>query len=375
MPQLIPSKTVLKSYGGNKINHFGKCKITLKANGKVQTDDFYITETKSPPILGLSSCQKLGLLRKVDMVDHKESPTSITKDIIAKEFKDVFEGLGCFEQACHIELKNDAVPVCEPPRRVPFALRESLKIKLDSMEEQGVIKKVDKPTEWVHNLVIVEKKDKSLRICLDPRNLNICVKREHYQIPVLEDITSQLSGKHVFTVIDLKEAFWQIPLTKESMLLTTFSTPFGRYCFTRMPFGICSASEVLQKRAYQTFGDIPDVHIIADDMILASENEKEHDHLITTVLERARANNIKFNLHKIQLKKSEVTYMGNILGNGVVKPDYEKVRAIVEMPVPTCKKDIQRLLGMLNYLSQYIPNMSTITVPLRNLLKKDVPFE
>ena len=110
-------------------------------------------------------------------------------------------------------------------------------------------------------------------------------------------------------------------------------------------------------------------------MILASENEKDHDQLITTVLERAKANSIKFNLHKIQLKKSEVTYMGNIIGNGVVKPDYEKVRAIVEMPAPTCKKDIQRLLGMLNYLSQYIPNMSTITVPLRNLFKKDVPFE
>ena len=159
------------------------------------------------------------------------------------------------------------------------------------------------------------------------------------------------------------------------MLLTTFSTPFRRYYFIRMPFGICSASEVLQKRAYQTFGDIADVHIIADDMILASENEKDHDQLITTVLERARANSIKFNLHKIQLKKSEVTYMGNIIGNGVVKQDYEKVRAIVEMPGPTRKKDIQRLLGMLNYLSQYIPDMSTITVPLRNLFKKDVPFE
>ena len=82
--QLIPSKTVLKSYiGGNKINHFGKCKITLKANGKVQTDDFYVTETTSPPILSLTLCQKLGLLKKVDMVDHKENLTSITKDIIA----------------------------------------------------------------------------------------------------------------------------------------------------------------------------------------------------------------------------------------------------------------------------------------------------
>ena len=211
--------------------------------------------------------------------------------------------------------------------------------------------------------------------CVDLCDLNICIKREHYQIPVLEDITSQLSGKHVFTVIDLKEAFWRVPLTEKSMLLTTFSTPFGRYCFTRMPFGICFASEVLHNRAYQTFGDIADVHIIADDMMLASENERDHDQLITAVLKKARANSIKFNLHMIQLKKSEVTYMGNIIANRVVKPNYEKVRAIAEIPAPPCKKDIQRLLGMLNYLSQYIPNTSTITVPLRNLLKKDVPFE
>ena len=240
------------------------------------------------------------------MVDHKEN---LPKYYQGHNYQRIQEGLVCFEQAYHIELKSDTVPVCEPPRRVPFALRESLKIKLDSMEEQGVIEKVDKPTKWVHNLVIVEEKGKSLRTYLDPCYLNICVKREHYQIPILEDITSQLSGKHVFTVIDLKEAFWQVPLTEERMLLITFNTPFGRYYFTRMPFGICSASKVLQKRAYQTFGDIGDVYIIADDMILASENEKDHDQLITTVLERARANSIKFNLHKIQLKKSEVTYM------------------------------------------------------------------
>ena len=143
------------------------------------------------------------------MADHKENLISITKDIIAKEFKDVFEGLGCFEQVYHIELKNDAVTVCEPPRRVPFALRESLKIKLTSVEEQGVIKKVDKPTEWVHIDGDYRKKGQVTQDCLDPRNLNISVKRQHYQIPVLEDITSQLNGTHVFTVIDLKEAFWQ----------------------------------------------------------------------------------------------------------------------------------------------------------------------
>ena len=84
-----------------------------------------------------------------------------------------------------------------------------------------MIKQVNKPIEWIHNQMIVGKEDKSLRICLDLRNLNICVKREHFYIPVLEDITSQLSGKYVFTVIDFKEAFWQVPLNEESMLPTT----------------------------------------------------------------------------------------------------------------------------------------------------------
>ena len=106
----------------------------------MQADKVYVTETTSPPILGLTSCQKLGLLKKMDVMDQKENLTSITKDIIAKEFKDVFEGLGCFEQAYYIELKSNTVLVCEPPRRVLFALRESLKTKLVSMEEQGVIK-------------------------------------------------------------------------------------------------------------------------------------------------------------------------------------------------------------------------------------------
>ena len=101
-------------------------------------------------------------------------------------------------------------------------------------------------------------------------------KIEHYEISLLERQTC------VYCCWS-QRSFWKVPLIEESMLFTKFSTPFGRYCFTRMPFGICSASEILRKRAYQTFWGIADVRIIADDMILASENEKDHDQLITTV--------------------------------------------------------------------------------------------
>ena len=111
-----------------------------------------------------------------------------------------------------------------------------------------------------------------------------------------------LSSKNVFTVIDLKDAFWKVPLSEEGASLTTFNTSFGRYFFKRMPFGLCSASEVLQKRVYQTFGDIDDVHVIADDIIIASNSEEEAVRTIK-LFKRAQEKNVKFNIAKLQLKK------------------------------------------------------------------------
>ena len=96
----------------------------------------------------------------------------------------------------------------------------------------------------------VEKKDGSLRVCLDPRYLNQVIKCEHFMIPTAQDINSQLGGKTIFTVLDQKDSYWQVPLTHETAKLFTFNTPFGQYIFQRMPFGISSASEVLQKRNY-----------------------------------------------------------------------------------------------------------------------------
>ena len=180
------------------------------------------------------------------------------------------------------------------------------------MEKHKVIQKVNKPTDWVHNLVIVEKKDGSLRLCLDPRELNKAIKRENFQIPTVEDVICRLSGKKVFTVIDLKDTFWQVPLSEESASLTTFNTPFGRYFFKRMPFGLCSA--VLQKRVYQTFGDIDDVYVIADDIIIAFNGEEEADCILIKLFVRAQEKNVKFNIAKLQLKKSEVRYLGYIIG-------------------------------------------------------------
>ena len=262
-------------------------------------------------------CENLGLItRGVKDVE------AVTPESINSTYKDVCNGLGCFEEPYHIVVEQDTMPVKEPPRRITFGPQDRLKLKRDLMEKHKFIQKVNKPTDWLHNLVIVEKKDGSLRLCLDPRELNKATKWENFQIPTVEDVTCRLSGKKVFTVIDLSE---------DSASVTTFNTPFGRYFFKRMPFGLCLASEILQKKVYQTFGDIGDVHVIANDIIIASNSEEEADRTLIKLFKRAQEKNGKFNIAKLQLNKSEVSYMGNIIGSNGLKPDPTKVEAIVNI--------------------------------------------
>jgi len=111
------------------------------------------------------------------------------------------------------------------------------------------------------------------------------IRREHFQIPTFEDVVSRLGGKKYFTVLDQQDSYWQVPLSEESFYMCTFNTPFGRYRFLRVPFGICSASEVLQKRVYKVFGDMRGAEVIADDMIIAGATEEEHDQLLRNVMQ------------------------------------------------------------------------------------------
>ena len=294
--------------------------------------------------------------------------------MLKEKYPTVFKGLGSLGMY-HITLEDKHTPIINPPRRIPHSLKQRLKQTIDKNVKSGVLVKVDQPTDWVSNLVVIEKKDGTLRMCLDPKDLNKAIKREHYTIPTMQDIASEFHGKKVFSTLDLKDGYWQIQLDEESSLLCTFNTPFGHYRFTRMPFGIKSASEVFQKQNEAAFANIPGLHIVADDLIIAAENTDEHDKILHQVLQRAEERNIKLNSDKLQLRMSEVKYLGTIVTPDGIRPDPTKVEAIMGMPTPTDKAGVRRLLGMINFLAAHIPDMSTITAPVRDLLKSDVIFQ
>ena len=141
-----------------------------------------------------------------------------------------------------------------------------------------------------------------------------------------------------------------------------------------MPFGISCAGEVAQKMVEKHFGDISGALPVFDDIIISGKSEEEHDLIRRKVLTRARERNITFNREKIQFRVNQVKYMGEVVSELGFSPDPEKISAIDKMPTPSCKQDLQRLLGMINYLIKYIPNMSELTAPFRSLLKGDVSW-
>lgn len=163
--------------------------------------------------------------------------------------------------------------------------------------------------------------------------------------------------------------------TKNSSDLKTFMTPFGRFTFNRVPFGINSAPEIFQSKMVLVFGDIPGVLVYFDDIGIAAESEREHDEILAVVMERARINNVRFNPDKIQYRKSEVKFMGHILSNGQIRPDGKYREAILKIKKPENKQDVMRLLGLFKYLAKFIPNLSKQSAALRDLTRNDVEFD
>ena len=252
---------------------------------------FQVVNGSYMPLLGRESCEQLGLVQRISTIGSKS---------ILDEFPEVFQGLGCLPGKYHISIDPSVQPVVHPPRRIPHSKRDPLKKELDRMENVGIIEKVplNEPADWVSSLVCVDKPDGSIRVCLDPRDLNCAIKREHYPLPLVEDITSSCAGATLFSTLDAEKAFYQIQLDEESSRLLTFNTPFGRYRYLRMPMGIKSAPEVYQRRMEQVFEGIQGVKVIMDDIIMYGSNKEEHDTRLRDFLERARDNNLRLKKHK-----------------------------------------------------------------------------
>ena len=304
---------------------------------------------------------------------------NVTSNTLIEQYNDVFKGLGCLGNEYHIDVDKSVIPVQHVPRRVPVAMKELLKQKLADLTKQGIITKVEEPTPWISNMVAIKKPGK-LRLCIDPRDLNKAIKRPKYQMPTLEELLPTLSKVKIFTVLDAKDGFHQVQLDEESSYLTTFWTPFGRYRYLRMPFGISSTPEEFQRRMHTALQGLHGVEVIADDILVFGcgdtdeECQRDHDANLKNLLQRVRDKELKLNKKKLKLCLSTVSYMGHLLTKDSLCPDPAKIRAIKDMPRPDGKKAVERFLGWLQYLPRFLPQLAEVAAPLRLLTEQSAVF-
>jgi hypothetical protein len=172
----------------------------------------------------------------------------------------------------HID--ENIAPAINPPRRISFALREKLQTELERMEKC----EVTEPTEWVNSLAITQKPGSGkLRVRLDPRDLNNAILRPHYPMKTLEDIILNLTGAQFFSKLDARSGYWALKLTEKSSFFTTFNTPFGRFRFLHMPFGIRSAQDEFQRKIDEIYEGLQGVTTLVDDILIYGKMRKEHD--------------------------------------------------------------------------------------------------
>ena len=363
--KLHKSTVKLSAYNGSAIPVVGKSVLNLNHKGRSYPVLFIIVDIEATPILGLTTCSHLNLIKRIMHVDKD------MHEIMTQQFQDCFGEIGKLPGVHHITIDPTVV---HPPRKLPIALREKLREELRRMVKMGIIKPVHEPTDWVNSLVVVEKPNGKLRICLDPKDLNKAIKRHHFHLPTTEEILASMSNAKFFTKLDASNAYWQIEVDDESSKLLTFNTPFGRFSFQRLPFGIHSASEICQAKISEILEGIEGALNSQDDIIIWGSDKAELAARTTKVLDSIRSSGLKLNKDKCIFETQTTTFLGHKISAQGVEADPAKITAIMNMPEPTSKKELQRFLGVITYLGKFIPNLSDLTAPLRSLLEKDAIY-
>ena len=373
---------VLRMWNRSEVKPLGQCRMTIRnvKTRKKYSVEFVVVRESFVPLLGAKAVQQMGLI-KVNTKNFKVASVVVDSDPIVSKYASVFDSdIGKLPGVVHLETDSTCPPKVLPPRRVPVALKDKFYDKLQDLVDKDVLAPVDQPTAWVSQYVVATKKSGDLRICIDPGPLNKALKREHYQIPVIDDIMPELSKARVFSKLDLRNGYWHCELDEPSSLLTTFQTPKGRFRWKRLPFGTSVSSEIFQKRLSQALAGLPGVYCIHDDIFVCGFGDtdeianKDHDQNLERLLQCCVKNNIKLNLPKTELRKPKIVFMGHQMTKEGLEIDPDKVRAILELEKPDSVESLRRFLGFVNYLARFLPRLSEVLQPLRELTVKDVKW-
>lgn len=368
--KLFPPNKNLNVYTGEKMLALGFCKFKVSYNDITKFLDVYVIKNGGPPILGRDFMSIYDLnVSQINFFDE-----SVSVDNLVKKYHTLFSpGIGTFNKGTiSLKLRDDLVaPKFVRARPLPYGIREKVERELSNLENSGIIKSVDF-AHWATPIVPVLKKSGAVRICGDFKvTVNPVLEIDQFPLPRIEDLFSKLEGGIVFSKIDLSQAYAQICLDEKSKELVTISTHKGLFQYQRLPYGIACAPSKFQKIMESLTQDMDGCVCFLDDILVCGRNISEHLSRLNKLLSRLQSVGLKIEPQKCAFFQEKVCYLGYIIDKDGLHTTPEKISAINNAPKPQNIKELQSVLGMINYYGKFVPNLATLLNPLYNLLQKN----
>nr|CAX83699.1 Gag-Pol polyprotein [Schistosoma japonicum] len=328
--------------------------------------------TKQVAHVGISE-----LIRQVQsnkIITEKDRRATIT---VPQEFGSVFEESISGNRTNivqHSIFTGDHMPLRQPPRRVPVHYRPQLDEMIKDMLDKKI--KVPSSSPWASPIVLVKKKDSSLRLCVDYRRLNATTKRDSFQLPRIDATLDALKSACWFFTLDLASGHRQVEVRPQDRKKTAFVVPNGLYEFQVMPFGLTNASATFQRLMQTVLHDITPHKclIYLDDIIVYGSTPEQHNANLKSVLQRLRQHNLKVKPSKCHLLQAEVVFMGHRIAAEGIGTDNEKTRAIVNWPQPKSPEEVRSFLRLASSYRRFFRDFASLAAPLHRLTHKGRKF-
>lgn len=371
-PKLQTTLCQLQPYGSTPIRPQGVFYALLESENLFTVEPVYVISQAKDSLLSRSASEKLGLL-SIKASNKAEENTHTDLEALKNQYPSCFKGIGKHPTQLKLHIDEKVLPRAQSARPIPFARRSQVDEALKEYLDHGIIEKAEGPTPWVSPIVVVPRprQPNRVRLCTDMRLANHAIQRERHPLPTLEDMIHVANGATVFSQLDLYNGYNQIELHPESRSITTFATHKGLFRHKRLSFGINSACEHFQKIISQTISGIPGVINLVDDLLICGSNRQEHDERLHQVMKRLQEYHLTLNPQKCKIAVPEVVYFGHVFSAEGIRIDPAKIEAISNAGRPQDKQQLHSFLGLASYCAAFVPNLSTLTAPLRALIRRN----